>query len=1009
MRVPLLGEMLRRLARHADAAGVAATDAQLLRRYVESHNEAAFTELVRRHGPMVLGVCHRLLRDEATAEDAFQATFLVLVRRAGALCWQESIAGWLHEVAWRVAHKARGRPIHRSLSEPDMIPETAATADKLGGALDETLASLPRHYRTALVLCHAEGKTTAEAAEALGCPVGTVKSRLARGRELLRRRLLRRGITGPAAAAAASLTTPLAEASVSSELFQGTIARAFAFARGTAGNGAAALLARSVLHGLAAARAGLYAGLALCGVLMVLGATLAVGVHAEPRPVAAVSGPPAHQGPRDGPDDRDTPPERNASLETPLPRGAVARLGTTRYRTGEPVARLKLSPDGKRLLTYGGINGVVVWDAQTGERILRRPLAWEGEVSRDGERLFVIERESSAEMFDVLQQVTEGKSAQSALKVYQLSSGKLLQQVAGPDMLNHFVLSPDERTVALRHAVRNGTTPVPNSGLGYSYLFNHRLELYDLKTGRSLHKLGELPQSYSGCELVRFSADGKVLYAVSSSKENDNRPESTVRRFDVATGALKSKTTIPGTGYQVQPSLDGKKTLIVSGNRIWDLDRQRLHWATRGELAGIYAFLPDGRTLIGYSSKLQQVPGEDIASQVVHWDMAADREIRRLPARTSCLAIAPDGKTGYGAALNYRWFRWELATGRELDPLDAPTAPAETIVFSPDGKYVVTHFGAWDRATGKLLRHMPPPTPGGGPFFFSPDGKALIYGADGIATLCLLQTSAWKPSRRDFEPALPFANYFPLGLDTSSCRLSPDNKFLATPTVTWDWASGKVHGKHEHTYPDGMIGQLGPITFSPDSRRLICVALLPAPEAHVQVWDLAASKRISDKAMTAWPKELVRNVQLLADGKLLAAGWLPPRPPWKGMMRWPEEQDKPIPADWPDTMPPMPNGVLHVWDTATGKKKFSFEFPQQWDNSALPPVCSPDGTLAVTASSCDSLVRFWDLASGKEVGRFRCPTNGVHCLAFSPDGQALAVSAEDTTVLLVDVRQVTSR
>jgi WD40 repeat protein len=389
--------------------------------------------------------------------------------------------------------------------------------------------------------------------------------------------------------------------------------------------------------------------------------------------------------------------------------------------------------------------------------------------------------------------------------------------------------------------------------------------------------------------------------------------------------------------------------------------------------------------------------------------MAEDQEIRRLPPRTSCLAIAPDGKTCFGAAWTHRWFRWDFASGKELESVDAPIGPTETIAFSPDGKYVATLFGVWDLATGKLLQHMPPPVAGGGPFFFSPDGKTLVYGAGGLATLSLLETSTWKQINRDFEPPVPFVNTFPLGLDTCCCRLSPDGKVLATTGVLWDWASGKLLGKIEHVYPDGMIGQLGPIAFSPDGKRLVCVASLSPPKAHVQVWDLAARKLVRDSEMADWPKELVRNVQLLADGKLLAAGWLPPRPPWRGMMRSPEEQDRPIPEDWPATMPPMPDGVVRVWDAETGKEKFRLKFPQQWDNSALPPVCSPDGKLAVTASTCDSVVRFWDLASGKEVGRFRCPVTGVHWLVFSPDGRILAVSAKDTTVLLVDVRQVVGK
>src|SRR5439155_8295721 len=122
--------------------------------------------------------------------------------------------------------------------------------------------------------------------------------------------------------------------------------------------------------------------------------------------------------------------------------------------------------------------------------------------------------------------------------------------------------------------------------------------------------------------------------------------------------------------------------------------------------------------LIGWSNNLKQVAGEDIASQVVHWDMAADREIRRMPARTSFQGIAPDGKTCFGAAWTHRWYRWDFATGKELPSVDAPIAPADTIVFSPDGKYVVTHYGVWDAATGKLLHHMPPLIAAGGPFFF---------------------------------------------------------------------------------------------------------------------------------------------------------------------------------------------------------------------------------------------------------------------------------------------------
>jgi WD40 repeat protein len=181
---------------------------------------------------------------------------------------------------------------------------------------------------------------------------------------------------------------------------------------------------------------------------------------------------------------------------------------------------------------------------------------------------------------------------------------------------------------------------------------------------------------------------------------------------------------------------------------------------------------------------------------------------------------------------------------------------------------------------------------------------------------------------------------------------------------------------------------------------------MPLPKTHVQIWNIADRKLISNQGMSAWPKEPFRSLQLLADGKLLAVGWLPHRPPWQGMLRSPEAMHEPIPADWPATMPPLPDGIVRVWDTATGKETYLLKFPQHWDNSTHPPVCSPDGKLVATASFCDNRIRFWDLASGKEVGRFRCPVNGVETMVFSPDSRILAVSAKDTTVLLIDVAQV---
>jgi RNA polymerase sigma-70 factor (ECF subfamily) len=194
----------------AVGAGDPADDGALLRRFVAGGDEAAFAALVGRHGPMVLGVCRRLLGDAQDAEDAFQATFLVLARKAGAVGRPELLANWLYGVATRIAVRARAAAARRRSRERQVsaMPAVAAppqVPSDLRPVLDEELARLGPKYRAPVVLCYLEGKSTEEAARQLGCPRGTVLSRLARAREQLRRRLVRRGVAMSVAALAAVL------------------------------------------------------------------------------------------------------------------------------------------------------------------------------------------------------------------------------------------------------------------------------------------------------------------------------------------------------------------------------------------------------------------------------------------------------------------------------------------------------------------------------------------------------------------------------------------------------------------------------------------------------------------------------------------------------------------------------------------------------------------------------------------------------------------------------------
>ncbi|WP_337174835.1 RNA polymerase sigma factor [Paludisphaera sp.] len=228
---------VRRLLEGGSAVGL--SEARLVERFADRRDEAAFEALVDRHGPMVLGVCRRLLRDPNDADDAFQATFLVLARKAGGLRRKELVANWLYGVALRVASEARGRarpatPGDESAFAADARrPAPADPADVAArredeARLHEEVGRLPERYRAPVVACYFEGRTHEEAAALLDWPVGTVKGRLARARDLLRERLERRGVTAPTTLLASALVAPDLRAAVPPALASRALAAALA-------------------------------------------------------------------------------------------------------------------------------------------------------------------------------------------------------------------------------------------------------------------------------------------------------------------------------------------------------------------------------------------------------------------------------------------------------------------------------------------------------------------------------------------------------------------------------------------------------------------------------------------------------------------------------------------------------------------------------------------------------------------------------------------------------------
>jgi RNA polymerase sigma factor (sigma-70 family) len=304
---------LRKLVRRPAAADV--SDGQLLERFAGGREEAAFEALLQRHAALVWGVCRRLLHDVHDAEDAFQATFLVLAHRAGSIRKLPSVGSWLYGVAYRVALRSRTSTQRRRRHErqaepmPSTDPLSTLARRELRTVLDEELSRLPERYRAPVVLCDLEGKTHQEAARELGQPAGSMSRRLARGRELLRQRLAGRGVL----LSGSVLLTALAEQSVAAPpaLLTATLRAVTLSAAGQAVLcPQAATLAEGTLKAMAPAR------LQIAVRLLLVVSVLAAGAGLLPNPRAGSKPPQANPTARPNPAPR--PPRKPNTADEPL-------------------------------------------------------------------------------------------------------------------------------------------------------------------------------------------------------------------------------------------------------------------------------------------------------------------------------------------------------------------------------------------------------------------------------------------------------------------------------------------------------------------------------------------------------------------------------------------------------------------------------------------------------------------------------------------------------------------
>jgi RNA polymerase sigma factor (sigma-70 family) len=429
---------LRRAALLPNGGGL--TDAALLDRFIDRQDEAAFEALVRRHGPMVLGVCRRVIGNHHDAEDAFQATFLVLVRKAATVRPRELVGHWLYGVAYRTALEARSRIARRRAKEQRVydLPEPEAEPDspwqELRPLLDRELAGLPERYRLPVVLCDLEGGSRRDVARRLKVPEGTLSSRLARGRRLLARRLSRHGLAVTGGTLAGFLTKHGASAAVPGRLVHataraGTLLAAGRCLAGGAIPGPVAVLTEGVLKTMLLMKLkNVWSGLLL---VVVIG--LAAVVLAQQTPTA----------------ERAAPPERAAAAAeaAPVPSQAPLRRQLQAMEwavTKVEVKERRITVDQSVAAPSTLVQGWQTVEPPLGLRLDALPLTRDAKIVIRGKEAKLTDLEPGS--------IVSLKFAADRLAVRQVT------QVAQPYRYLLKALDLKKRTITVRRAREQGTT-----------------------------------------------------------------------------------------------------------------------------------------------------------------------------------------------------------------------------------------------------------------------------------------------------------------------------------------------------------------------------------------------------------------------------------------------------------------------------------------------------------------------------------------------------------------------
>jgi len=930
------------------------SDTVLLQRYIHQRDEAAFTALVARHGNWVLRLCRRILGDVHAAEDAFQATFLILARKAHSLKQPDALPAWLYGVARRVALKARtksarsGEPLDKALIDARPDPLTQVSARELLDILGGEVQRLSAAQRSAVVMCCLEGHSQEEAARMLGWTAGSLKGHLERGRRRLHERLQHRGIGLSAALAVVAVSRCEA---VSMLLAQNTVKAAL---NGSLGS-SAGMLASSVLKAMLW---GKLAGVMTVVLTVVLAASTTAALVYRAPTVEAVEDekPTVSAVPSEAAEGK--PKVRTDALGDPLPDGAIRRLGTMRFRHGGgSICNLLLTRDGKTLVSsdYYGSRTVCVWELATGKLLHRFPGNYDQQniaLSADGKLVAIGQKK--------------------AIVLWDLASGEEFRRLALADM-HSLAFSPDGKTLA---------------AAGY----DAEIHLWDFTSGKEISKIRwPLQNEPAGLAVLAFTPDGRTLIAggIFGSK---------IRLWDVASGKQRHELDAKG-GDIFSFALTPDGAILATGNRqggisLWDVKTgkmiQKLQSKGRKACTGV-AFAPDGKIL----AAIEREDNKDIVS---FWDIASGKELPRPKNDIHAfwnVVFAPDGKTlitGWCSAIRL----WDLATGKEVGPAAGAPAFAGWTTISPDGRLLAygrnNDICLWDMRANRELGALDVRPNGIQSLVFAPDSRTLAASVGEYAinvwdapTQKLLRRLQWD------KKETPHAYW------SFAVAFSPDGRMLASADIKnpairlWNVAAGKQVRQLTLSYPhapkNDWVEPHG-VAFSPDGRLLAASGRTGFGGSRVAIWEVTTGKELPQRtqAMNAFYKEDNKPFTSTFESKHVFARVL----------------------FSPNGKMIVQNGrpnTISIWETATGRQRLLLKGHEESTDCI---AIAPDSRTLASAS-WDNTIRLWDLETGRQLRKLTGHRGKANALAFSADGKTLVSTGDDTTILFWDVADVTQR